>query len=219
MKPCVTCGAEKEEGNNDSYCKPCRLERGRENRRKAALAAGRAIRTKNPKGRSPLCSSCKQPKEPGRENESRCKSCKSESLKVKREKARIEKGLRPFGSGRKPECCRCGELKENLDQGYCYECKNITERENRLIKSQSEEFKQKEREKVNSKYRNDVFFAKQKKARAAVASAIKKGLLIKQPCKVCGEERVDGHHEDYDKPLDVIWLCRLHHLEHHNSTD
>jgi hypothetical protein len=27
----------------------------------------------------------------------------------------------------------------------------------------------------------------------------------------CGEPRVDAHHDDYARPLDVRWLCRPHH--------
>lgn len=41
------------------------------------------------------------------------------------------------------------------------------------------------------------------------------GLLVPQPCEVCGETVVDGHHDDYEKPLEVRWLCRSHHKLHH----
>lgn len=52
-------------------------------------------------------------------------------------------------------------------------------------------------------------------ARWKVNRAIATGRLTRQPCSVCGAERVDAHHDDYSKPLDVRWLCREHHLEHH----
>jgi len=47
-----------------------------------------------------------------------------------------------------------------------------------------------------------------------VKAALKSGKLIKHPC-FCGELKVEGHHEDYSKPLDVTWLCPLHHAERH----
>lgn len=42
---------------------------------------------------------------------------------------------------------------------------------------------------------------------------IKRGKLIPQPCEVCGNPEVQSHHDDYSKPLQVRWLCRVHHLE------
>ena len=40
--------------------------------------------------------------------------------------------------------------------------------------------------------------------------------LIKQPCEVCNSTKnIHAHHEDYAKPLDVIWLCRTHHDDLH----
>ncbi len=47
-------------------------------------------------------------------------------------------------------------------------------------------------------------------ARGCVGRAIRKGTLKKQPCH-CGEVKVQGHHEDYNKPLKVEWLCIKHH--------
>ena len=48
-------------------------------------------------------------------------------------------------------------------------------------------------------------------------SAIKSGKLIPQPCKVCGKIPTEGHHSDYNKPLDVIWLCVEHHHDWHKK--
>jgi len=45
-------------------------------------------------------------------------------------------------------------------------------------------------------------------------NAVKYGRVIRQPCVICGK-KADGHHPDYAKPLEVIWLCRKHHVEAH----
>ena len=35
-------------------------------------------------------------------------------------------------------------------------------------------------------------------------------------CLFCGDKfSVQGHHENYSKPLDVLWLCRSHHADLH----
>lgn len=54
-------------------------------------------------------------------------------------------------------------------------------------------------------------------ARAAVNRAVRSGRLTKKPCEVCGCVDVDGHHDDYSKPLEVRWLCRVHHLIEHGK--
>lgn len=50
-------------------------------------------------------------------------------------------------------------------------------------------------------------------ARLKAFRAIRSGLLVREPCKVCGKGNVEAHHEDYFKPLKVIWLCKKHHIE------
>lgn len=49
-----------------------------------------------------------------------------------------------------------------------------------------------------------------RKAHNAVHTALKSGKLIKQTC-YCGESKVEAHHKDYSKPLEVTWLCKKHH--------
>jgi hypothetical protein len=50
-----------------------------------------------------------------------------------------------------------------------------------------------------------------------VRTAVLNGLLVRGPCEVCGEENTEGHHDDYDRPLDVRWLCKVHHEDLHKN--
>lgn len=53
-------------------------------------------------------------------------------------------------------------------------------------------------------------------ARSAVGNALRSGRLVRQPCERCGAtERVEAHHEDYSRPLDVNWLCKDCHAQRH----
>lgn len=48
--------------------------------------------------------------------------------------------------------------------------------------------------------------------------AVKDGRVKKLPCQVgvdC-DGRIEGHHPDYDKPLEVWWLCKKHHEAAHH---
>jgi len=61
---------------------------------------------------------------------------------------------------------------------------------------------------------------KRAKARVKVSKAILSGKLKRGICEVCGESNgVEGHHIDYDKPLDVQWLCFKHHREAHKRNE
>lgn len=46
---------------------------------------------------------------------------------------------------------------------------------------------------------------------------VERGKVTRMPCVICGSTETEGHHKDYTNPLDVIWYCRLHHLEHHKK--
>ena len=53
----------------------------------------------------------------------------------------------------------------------------------------------------------------QKRAWALVRRAVISGRLIPTPCEICNNPKVEAHHHDYAKPLDVRWLCFRHHRE------
>jgi len=59
------------------------------------------------------------------------------------------------------------------------------------------------------------------RARSAVRYALKTGKLVRpDQCVRCGikAKRIEGHHEDYAKKLDVLWLCNTcHHIAHNRS--
>lgn len=69
-----------------------------------------------------------------------------------------------------------------------------------------------------SKLTNKRWYEKNKYKSAAhrlVNRAVAAGKLEKLPCEVCGEQKSQAHHSDYDKPLEVNWLCQLHHRALH----
>lgn len=48
-------------------------------------------------------------------------------------------------------------------------------------------------------------------ARARAKHALKMHWISRQPCEICLHPVAEMHHEDYDKPLEVRWLCDDHH--------
>lgn len=69
---------------------------------------------------------------------------------------------------------------------------------------------------ANPSYRRDYFkYPERIRARRMVRQAIKKGTLVRPlVCEDCGgtsKHVIQAHHEDYDKPLDVRWLCTTCH--------
>lgn len=57
------------------------------------------------------------------------------------------------------------------------------------------------------------------RAREQLRYAVKMGRVIKPShCDNCNNARsLDGHHDDYSKPLEVAWLCDLCHKLRHNK--
>lgn len=71
------------------------------------------------------------------------------------------------------------------------------------------EFQKKERAKFPLKNR----------ARGILNNHTRNGRILKEKCKICGKLKVEAHHPDYSKPLEVIWLCIYHHKKLHGVMD
>lgn len=68
--------------------------------------------------------------------------------------------------------------------------------------------------KDRTKYKKDN--PKKHIAHVLLYQAIKTGKVKIKPCIICGGKG-NGHHPDYSKPLEVIWLCPKHHRHTHTG--
>lgn len=114
---------------------------------------------------------------------------------------------------------------KNIRQSYCKICykkydahRHHTNRDKR--NEEARIFYQNNKEKWAEKVKKHILLYPEKhKARNKLRYAVYTGKIIKQPCEVCGEVKVEGHHKDYSKPLEVNWLCHKHHMETHRTTN
>lgn len=55
--------------------------------------------------------------------------------------------------------------------------------------------------------------------RAKFYQAVKSGKIERMPCVICGSPNADGHHRNYTKPFEVVWLCKSDHsrLRYHHD--
>lgn len=74
----------------------------------------------------------------------------------------------------------------------------------------------KEEHKLDSA-RQRIKFADETKAKSMVNHAIRDGKLKREPCEVCGKEPAQAHHDDYNYPLKVRWLCQDCHAKWHRD--
>lgn len=142
------------------------------------------------------------------------------------------------------KCKSCGLEKDpslfyTSNKNKCKECVKLAVRRNRLEKVDyyrkfdrqrannpervqarkdylSTEAGKKSKQKTIQKYKENN--PKKRAVHIFTGNAIRDGKLSKGVCEVCGcDENIVAHHSDYDKPLDVTWLCSKHHTDWHRE--
>lgn len=207
MRICIKCFYEKDESEffrNLTVCKKCKNEQARERRKQLYLKNLEKINKTEITG-TKFCSACQKIKSTDDFYvdlyqkdlfRPRCKECESFAAKYKR---LTDENYREKSKEQKKIYCINNEEK---------------------VRETKRKYNQSVFGKIlNSEYsRATRKFNKQKtQARLELAVALKSG-EIKKPdnCSQCKKEcQVEGHHHDYDKPLDVIWLCRSCHIKLH----
>lgn len=53
--------------------------------------------------------------------------------------------------------------------------------------------------------------------KVAAHQAVQNARLAPLTCEHCGEANTEAHHENYNRPLDVQWLCKSCHTKLHRA--
>lgn len=129
------------------------------------------------------------------------------------------------------KCQQCKPLSDfykhsRMADGHLNKCKECAKRDTH----ESRHFKHRERvlaydlERAKQPHRKAAMaqrlaeyssqFPKRRNAQGKLRRAVLAGKIQPLPCFVCGE-KAEAHHPDYDRPLDVMWLCSSHHKQTH----
>lgn len=122
-------------------------------------------------------------------------------------------------------------------RGYCKVCKKAEKKryylkypeKKRALRRRCKSTKVRNAIKKKERYHNDPVYREKKKevwrqaqrlfpekvrARRQLQRAVRAGRIPKFPCP-CGNPNSQGHHEDYSKPFEVVWMCASCHMKEH----
>ena len=107
--------------------------------------------------------------------------------------------------------CRC-EICTKANTEYNYQYRQRNKLKLRKYKRKYNKTWRKENGYHNEK-NSSKRYPEKDKARKILQYAIRRGIIVRGYCEVtgCKSKKSHGHHDDYSKPLEVRWLCPLHH--------
>jgi hypothetical protein len=140
----------------------------------------------------------------------------------------------------KKQCAKCAEVKPLIDfhknntrkDGHKYYCKVCACKEartyrkknlKRIHKRARERARGPQEREKKAQYNKQYVKKYPEKIKAAnvIMVALRSGKLTRpKTCTAIGCEesnKIQGHHHDYKKPLDVTWLCLQHHMQLHRN--
>jgi len=129
------------------------------------------------------------------------------------------------------ECKTCGEIhalnnfykQKSMADGHINFCKScrkasVTKNRNENIERYRAYDRERDDRRPSLEHRRKYnlgrikAYPKQYKSQRAAARAIRSGEIKKLPCQECSSEyRIQAHHNDYNHPLSVRWLCSICH--------
>jgi len=105
--------------------------------------------------------------------------------------------IRPSTYKRDGSCSHCGGERTTLNR-YCRNCHADYQRH------------------LRPKHSDLTDEQRQRSICRAYANVYqRRGKLVQKLCEKCGDHKSEKHHNDYNKPLEVTWLCRKCHLSFH----
>lgn len=135
-------------------------------------------------------------------------------------------------------CTKCGETKpleefprrfKNRDDKRATQCKVCTRQWRKDNKKVVSEATRRWRKNNAERFQSQMATYRERhpekiKAHNALRKAVYKGRIVKpEHCEDCGEQfekrQIQGHHEDYSRPLDVEWLCVGCHVQKHREEE
>lgn len=126
-------------------------------------------------------------------------------------------------------CFKCGATKPlhgfyrhpRMGDGHLNKCKECTQLDASIRYREKFdndlEWRERERARGRMKYHQYKYSSQRRSAQTAVGNAVRDGRLHKPDrCSACGAAgHLEGHHPDYEKPLEVKWLCTPCHGKAH----
>ena len=115
----------------------------------------------------------------------------------------------------KPSCCiSCGQPLHRKSEYYC--SANCADAFGTKSSEKAPPFLSKWKIRKRKQAKDPLIVLRQK-VRRQTKDLIRRGVLRRGPCVVCGDRNVVPHHEGYSDPRGVIWLCEDHHNEYHEG--